>query len=172
MKFRILYVVVPLALVLTATLLTLALLNRTPSTRQTSDLSQASLDDPLLGDYGSGITVLARRAISIPFGIVDSLPLSADGQVIHVSGHGECPAGAETFKLNVQVSQDSTRAPATGRTEGACPGGSSITWSAEAVAPGPIAFAQGSALACGQAVIHFDKEGALTFKWCKPVTLE
>jgi hypothetical protein len=116
--------------------------------------------------------VLARRAISIPFGIADSLELSADGQFINVSGHGECPEGAETFKLNVNVSQDVTSAPAIGRTEGACPGGSTITWSAQAVASGSIAFEQGSALACGRAVIHFDKEGALTFRWCKPVTLE
>ena len=172
MKFRILYVVVPLALALTTMMLLLTLLNRIPSSRQSSDLSQPSSYNSIEENDRSGVTVLARRVISIPFGIVDNLPLSADGQVIQVSGHGECPEGAETYKLNVNVSQDSTSAPATGRTEGACPGGSSITWFAEAVAPGPIAFDQGSALACGNAVIHFDREGALTFRWCKPVILE
>ena len=165
MKSRKLYVMLPLALGLAAVLLVLSSLGNVTWARQSADLSPAE-------SRGHDATILARRLISIPFGIADSLPLAADGKVIQVSGHGECPAGAESFRLKVKVRQDGAPAPATGWTTGACPAGSTINWTAQAVAPGPNTFDSGSAEACGHVVIQTDKKGAVTGQWCKTVTLE
>ena len=172
MKSRFLYILLLVVLVLSAFVLALTFLNGISLSRNTLDFNQPGLDYVYDEDSSTGIKVLARRAISIPFGIDDVLNLSADGKSIDVSGHGECPEGAETYKLNITVNQDSTSAPAKGKTEGNCPSGSSINWSTEALAPGPITFEEGSTFVCGKAVIHFEEEGALTFSWCKEVRLK
>lgn len=121
------------------------------------------------GEYSS---VLARRLISIPFGIAEALTLESNGQVVQVTGHGNCPAGSESFRLRAQVTQQGVPAPGTGFTEGTCPSGGTITWSADVEAPEAFVFEPGPAQVCGKAVIHRPQGGALTFDWCKDVILQ
>lgn len=169
MKSRILYIFLSSSIALAAVVLGMMLLSGIAGRGDV--LSRPSTNETFTED-GGGVTVLARRIISIPFGIDDVLGLSPDGQIVQVSGHGDCVEGAESYKLSMSVTQGSNNAPAKGRTEGACPSGSSIRWSTEAVTPRPHTLAPGNALVCGHAVIHTNKEGAVTFDWCKTVTLE
>jgi hypothetical protein len=116
-------------------------------------------------------SVLALRLISIPFGISESAELLEGGQVVRVTGHGECPEGSETFRLRVQIGQQDIPAPGTGFIEGTCPSGELITWVADVTAPEAFTFEPGPAEVCGKAVIHRSREGAFTFDWCKEVIL-
>lgn len=119
-----------------------------------------------------GVTILARRLTSIPFGIQDDLVLSNNGQVVTVQGHGDCPAGGEYFQLKVTVQQDGLNGLAVGHTEAQCVPGTQVPWQMEVSAPGPKAFAEGEALACGHAVIHTEDGGTIVYDWCKNVALQ
>lgn len=114
-----------------------------------------------------GSSILVSRAISIPFGIDDSLVLSSGGQVVNVAGHGDCQGG-ETFRLKVDVTQDSVKG--VGHLEGVCEAGE-FPWDLDVDTPGSKTFTAGEALACGHVVVHFDREGAIVHDWCKDVTL-
>jgi len=113
--------------------------------------------------------IQARRIISIPFGIDDTLRLSEDGQIVHVTGHAECPPEGETYRIQVTVTQDDTRARARGRTAASC---ADTSWAAAANQQGPNSFTPGPAEVCAKALIHTNEGGAITFRWCKAVTLQ
>ncbi|HSJ59362.1 MAG TPA: hypothetical protein VLC95_19410, partial [Anaerolineae bacterium] len=119
--------------------------------------------DPLL---------VARRVISIPFGIDASVPIVEDGDAVVVSGHGVCPEGAESYRLRVEVDQPSTGTRAMGVTEGDCVGGTSLTWQAMAMTPPPFAFSPGPAQACAMVQLFFSREGTIVHQWCVDVTLQ
>lgn len=127
--------------------------------------------DKRVAEPQNDVTILARRVISIPFGIDDTLGLSEDGQTVAVVGHGDC-VGGETFRLKVTVSQDSLNGLAVGFTEGVCPSDGQVSWSVDVNTPGSKSFSAGVAQACGHVVVFFDHEGAIAHDWCKPVTLE
>lgn len=127
--------------------------------------------DRYVGEPQNDVTILARRVISIPFGIDDSLSLSEDGQTATVTGHGDC-VGGETYNLKITVSQDSLNGLAVGFTDGECASDGQISWSAGVNTPDSNSFSSGEAQACGHVVVYFDKEGAIVHDWCKPVTLE
>jgi hypothetical protein len=120
----------------------------------------------------NGSTILARRLISIPFGIQDNLELSEDGSTVTVQGHGDCPDGGEDFIVRVTLSQDSINGLAVGRTTGECSGGEQVPWQVDVNAPGLEAFTEGDARACGHAVVHMHRQGDIVGDWCKVVTLE
>jgi hypothetical protein len=119
-----------------------------------------------------GTTILARRLISIPFGIQDSLALSDDGQVVTVQGHGDCPAGGQDFQLKVTVSQDSLNGLAVGHTTGQCVSGGRALWEVAVRTPDSKAFTPGDALACGHVIVHTRGGGDVVGDWCKNVTLQ
>lgn len=116
--------------------------------------------------------VVARRVISIPYGIDDTLFLSSGGGEVLVTGHGICPDGGQDFQLKLDVTQQSTSVRAKGRTEGTCAGGEQVQWSALAETLGPDTFSPGPAQACGMVVIFGDRQGAVVFNWCKDVLLQ
>jgi hypothetical protein len=132
-------------------------------------LPQVSMEP---SDQSSPDTVIvARRIISIPFGIADSVVMQNDGQVL-VSGHGICGAGGEWYRIKVDISQEGVSAPAVGHTEALCQGDDPSSWQALASLPGPHSFQQGTGRACALAVIHYEREGAITYQWCKDVMIE
>lgn len=118
-----------------------------------------------------GLSILARRLTSIPFGIQDNLTLFGEGQTVHVQGHGDCPAGGEDFRVKVTISQDSFDGLAVGSTEGQCVSGGRAFWEVDVKAPGPKAFTPGEARACGHAVVHTGGGGDVVGDWCKTVNL-
>lgn len=118
------------------------------------------------GDFNS---ILARRAISIPYGIADEIALQPGGAL--VTGHGVCPEASESHRVRVKVHQEGVPAPAVGFTGGSCPAGEEISWSAAAALPGPHRFEPGTAEVCAQAVILRERTDAITFRWCKSVQL-
>jgi hypothetical protein len=128
-------------------------------------IEQAATDD------SPDTIILARRVISIPFGIADTLSLRNENQVL-VTGTGICGPGGEDFRIQAQVTQDGVSAPAVGNTEGLCLGNAPSSWQATAVLPGRHTFEPGAATACGMAVIHYQREGAITYQWCKAVIIE
>lgn len=125
--------------------------------------------DAAAGQDGSALAV--SRAISIPFGIDDSLQISAGGQIVTVTGHGDCQGG-ETFRVTVKVTQDALDGLAVGHIEGDCATVETGGWSVQVDTPGSKTFTEGPALACGRVVVHFDREGAIVHDWCKEVTLQ
>ena len=68
-------------------------------------------------------SVLARRAISIPFGIASPLTITQDGGQIMATGHGVCWEDGQMFDLHVRVAQSSTHAFAEGHTIDVCADG-------------------------------------------------
>lgn len=116
-------------------------------------------------------TIRALRLISIPFGINSPAGLLPTGDGVITSGHGDCPAGSENYKIRVKVSQEGVPAPAVGSTQGSCSPGERIMWSADALLPGAFAFEPGTAEVCAKAVVQRDQAGAMTFEWCKSVAL-
>ena len=119
-----------------------------------------------------GVTILARRLTSIPFGIDDIVTLSENGKILTVTGWGNCPATGP-FTVKVKVSQDGVDGLAVGRTEGYCVNGTRITWQAETTVPDSKPFTLGSTvLACGHLVLHAeDSQGAMTNDWCSNGTI-
>ncbi|MCB0074953.1 MAG: hypothetical protein KDE20_26025, partial [Caldilineaceae bacterium] len=68
-------------------------------------------------------SVLARRAISIPFGIASPLTITQDGGQIMATGHGVCWEDGQMFDLHVRVAQSTTHAFAEGHTIDICADG-------------------------------------------------
>ena len=120
-------------------------------------------------DQGAS-AVVARRLISIPFGIQDNLEIVYDGGGVVVAGHGECPANGSYFQLKSTVTQNGVRAK--GRTVDACTSGGRTLWTLTAVTPDSHLLEAGPAEACAQAVIHNSAGGTDVYSWCKPVTLQ
>jgi hypothetical protein len=167
MKPRIFYVVLSLFVGVAAITLLIA-----AASFAASAAGPFTMDNrPHAAETQNDVTILARRVISIPFGIDDSLGLSEDGQTVAVAGHGDC-VGGETFWLKVTVSQDSLNGLAVGFMEGVCASDGEVSWSVDVNTPGSKSFSTGDAQACGHVVVYFDHEGAIAHDWCKPVTLE
>lgn len=116
--------------------------------------------------------ILARRIISIPFGIDTNLAIIEAGGGVMVSGHGVCPAQGEYFQLKSTVTQAVTGVRAKGRTEAVCSASGPSLWSLQAVTPDSKRLEAGPAQACAQAVIHTREQGALVYEWCKDVSLQ
>lgn len=117
-------------------------------------------------------TIVARRMISIPFGIESSLNLLGDGQIVQVSGHGNCGETGQSYKLRVEVTQGSTHAQASGRTQADCQPGADFHWSTPAFAIPAFDFQPGPAQACGMVIVYSPHNGASVGKWCKQVELQ
>ena len=111
---------------------------------------------------------LARRRISIPFGIDSPLRLSEDGQSATVTGPAGCPEEG-SYDLRVMLTQHDAKGIAKGETSGACSQDTGA-WQTEARALGSLQLSQGEAQACAVVVVHLAK-GATTKRWCKSVTL-
>lgn len=114
---------------------------------------------------------IARRAISIPFGIAENLTLTDGGHGVEVIGHGECEQDEGSFKVRVKIRQDGVPTPAKGETEEDCTG-EEQPWSAQADVEGKFTFHEGEAEACAHAIVFAPGEGAIVHQWCKEVTLE
>jgi hypothetical protein len=116
--------------------------------------------------------IRAARAISVPFGITDTLSLSEDGRQIVVAGHG---AGAwpGVFKVEATVVQSSTEAVAYGEARGHLSGeGVAIKWQTTADALGEETFTAQSAHVYAKATV-VDPPGRTTiYEWDKEVTLQ
>ncbi len=137
-----------------------------------SSQAAPALADSLAGQNDSVTqqdpTILARRLISIPFGIQDSLGLVGDQEVL-VEGHGNCTADGETYSLRTTVTQGTAKAK--GNIQGVCQGGEGFLWSVSANTNPAKTLQPGDAQACGMAIVHTDHKGAIVKKWCKDVTL-
>jgi len=116
--------------------------------------------------------LVARRLISIPFGIDASLPIVEYGNAVVASGHGTCTEGGSWYRLRVDVVQASTGARAMGSTEGDCLGGSALMWEALAVTPPPFAFEAGPAEVCAMVQVFPDHGSVVVGKWCADVTVQ
>lgn len=167
MKPRIFYVATSMFAVVAAITLLIAAASFAASTAGRSTLD----NNRRVAEPQNDATILARRVISIPFGIDDSLGLSEDGQTATVTGHGDC-VGGETFQLKVTVSQDSLDGLAVGFTEGVCASDGQVSWNVDVNTPGSKSLSAGIAQACGHVVVFFDHQGAIAHDWCKPVTLD
>jgi len=132
--------------------------------------SAAANADQSVKNNGESPSVLARRLISIPYGIDSPLPLSADGHMVQVSGHGECPDGGQSFMVQVTITQNGDQNRAMGVTQDSCAGQTS--WSAVANTPGNQALQPGAAEACGRAFIFGPSGDTLVGDWCKDVILQ
>ncbi len=113
-------------------------------------------------------TIFARRLISVPFGIQDSLVMLNDHQV-EVAGHGSCTADGTAFRLRTTVQQGTAKA--IGYLQGDCNGADPLMWSTVASTNPAKTLQEGEAKACGMVVIYAPGKGAITKQWCKPVTL-
>lgn len=167
MKSRIVFVTISVVASLAAAALLVFLLGQVASAA--SPFAMEYNRDMAAGQDGSALAV--SRAISIPFGIDASLEVSEGGQIVTVTGHGDCQGG-ETFRVTVRVSQDALNGLAVGHTEGDCATVEAEGWSVQVNTPGSKTFSEGPALACGRVVAHFDQEGAIVHDWCKEVTLQ
>lgn len=167
MKARIVFVTISAAASLGAAVLFVFLIGQAASAA--GPFTMGHNRDAAAGGDGSALVV--SRVISIPFGIDESLEISEGGQIVTVTGHGDCQGG-ETFRVTVKVSQDAFDGLAVGHTEGDCTAVESEGWSVPVNTPGSKTFSQGPALACGRVVVHFDHEGAIVHDWCKDVTLQ
>lgn len=115
-------------------------------------------------------TILARRLISIPFGINSPLELAPGGQSVVVTGHGDCTGGS-SYRVQVRVSQSGhPTVVGTGRTESGCPAGQ-FQWEAEATVHGNKSFNEGPASVCALAIVRDDAGNTVTYHWCKDVAL-
>jgi hypothetical protein len=167
MKSRIVFVTISAAASLAAAALLVFLIGQAAPAAGPFGMDHTR--DAAAGGDGSALAV--SRVISIPFGIDASLQVSEGGQIVTVTGHGDCQGG-ETFRVTVKVSQDAFNGLAVGHTEGDCTTVESEGWSVQVNTPGSKTFSEGAALACGRVVVHFDQEGAIVHDWCKEVTLQ
>jgi hypothetical protein len=115
--------------------------------------------------------IVARRLISVPFGIDSPLNMTADGQMIDVTGHGNCEEIGNTYNLRVNVTQESSGAKAKGNMQSTCQPDTQFQWSIAANANTVADFQPGSAQACGMVVIYPERGGAGVYRWCKTVDL-
>lgn len=115
--------------------------------------------------------IRALRAISIPFGITDTLSLSADGSQITVIGHGE-GAWPGVFKIEAIVTQDSTQAVAYGQANGHLSGqGVRVQWQTDADVLGDTAFQPETAHVYATATVIDPPNHTTVYQWDKDVTL-
>jgi hypothetical protein len=113
--------------------------------------------------------IVARRAISIPFGFESSLTLLDAGQHILAKGHGGCEAG-QIATVDVEIIQATSGVTATGQTQSVCTG-ELQQWSATVEATQPDRLVPGPARACGVATTRANGQLTDTFQWCRDVTL-
>lgn len=129
-----------------------------------TESASASVDTPSL-------TVMERRAISIPFGISSPLTITADGGQVFVTGHGVCWDDGQLFDVHVRVAQSSTLAFAEGRSIDVCANGDRQIWDATASAMDQTRFEAGPARACAEAVEFASQGIADEHRWCKDIEL-
>jgi hypothetical protein len=118
-----------------------------------------------------GVTVLARRVISIPFGISDRGYLLGDSSIL-VSGHADCGPGGDWYQIRVNVTQEGTSGQAVGRMEDQCMENGSGSWQVQAAVPPGQSFTAGPARVCAMAVIHYEHQGAVAHQWCRDIMIE
>jgi hypothetical protein len=124
-------------------------------------------------DHTQDVQVIrAARAISVPFGIQDTLSLSSDGHQVIVAGHGagDWPG---LFKVEATVVQSSTQAVAYGEARGHLSGqGVAVTWQTTADIVGSEPLTAQSAHVYAKATV-FDPPGrTIIYEWDKEVTLQ
>ncbi len=119
----------------------------------------------------SDAEIVARRAISIPFGIADTQQLSEDGTRLTVTGHAVCWDEGQMFDLRVRIAQSTTQAFAVGHSIDNCQGGERQMWTAVAEIESEEPFDVGSARACAEATEYATHGIADEHKWCKDVDL-
>ena len=115
-------------------------------------------------------TILARRLISVPFGVT---AVNVVGDQLQVSGWGKCDVGG-TFDVRVNVGQHSSNARALG-TSGAfaCSGDQKVQWTAAARVVSNHTFVTGEDVdACSMAFIYPEEGGVIVNKWCPAVPLQ
>ena len=128
-----------------------------------------TLRSPMVALSPELLQVVAARAISVPFGFETPLILRDAGQTILVNGHGGCEAG-QTVAIQVDITQSTTGAHATGETQTICTGDLQF-WNTTAMAVDPVRFVPGPANACGVATTSSDGVMTDTSEWCRDVTL-
>ena len=137
-----------------------------------SSRAEPALADSLSGQIDSAsqqsTSIIARRLISVPFGIQASLELLNERQVM-VSGHGSCATNGKMYKFRTTVTKGNVKGK--GYRQDLCQGSESFMWSTIASANPAKTFKPGPAEACGMAIIYTPNEGAIVKKWCKEVTL-
>ena len=114
-------------------------------------------------------TILARRLISVPFGVT---AVNVVGDQLEVSGWGKCDLGG-TFNVRVNVGQQSARARALGTSGGfECNGDQKVQWSTTARIVSNHAFVTGEDVdACSLATVFPESGAAIVNKWCPKVEL-
>jgi hypothetical protein len=128
----------------------------------------SSLSSHFDGASQQHTTIIARRLISVPFGIQSSLELVNEKDVM-VAGHGGCSTDGERYKLGTTVTQGNTEAK--GYKQDLCQGDEMFMWSTIANANPSKVFQPGVAEACGMVIVHTHHNGANVKKRCKEVTL-
>ncbi len=116
------------------------------------------------------VVIYARRKISIPFGIT-SATLVDNATNVRVVGHDDdCEELGTTYKVRVQVRQDTTGAFAKSNyVQFDCDEG----WDVLATVQGPTDFEAGEAVeVCAQALVFDPKGGTTVLKWCKELELQ
>jgi len=115
-------------------------------------------------------TILARRLISVPFGVT---AVDLVGDQLHVSGWGECDVGG-TFSVRVNVGQHSSRARALGTAGGfECGGEQHVPWTLTADVVSNHTFNTGEDVkACSMAFIYPESGSVIVSKWCPSVELK
>ena len=115
-------------------------------------------------------TILARRLISVPFGVT---AVNVVGDQLQVSGWGKCDIGG-TFNVRVNVGQHSSNARALGTSSAfACSGDQKVQWTAAARVVSNHTFVTGEDVdACSMAFVYPDEGGVIVNKWCPSVPLQ
>jgi hypothetical protein len=113
-------------------------------------------------------TIIARRLISVPFGIQSSLAL-IDEKDVMVAEHGACSTDGERYKLSTTVTQGNVKAK--GYKQDLCQGNEMFMWATIATTNPSKSFKPGAAEACGMVIVYNRHAGANVKKWCKEVTL-
>lgn len=115
-------------------------------------------------------TILARRLISVPFGVT---AVNLVGDQLEVSGWGKCDVGG-SFSVRVNIGQQSARARALGTSGGfVCSGEQKVQWSATADVVSSHTFVTGEDVdACSMAFVYPESGGVIVNKWCPSVPLQ
>jgi hypothetical protein len=115
-------------------------------------------------------TILARRLISVPFGVN---AVNLVGDQLQVSGWGECDVGG-TFSVRVNVGQHSSKARALGTAGGfECVGEQHVPWTLTADVVSNHTFITGEDVkACSMAFIYPESGSVIVSKWCPSVELK
>ena len=102
--------------------------------------------------------------------------LSSDGFTVGVSGPFGCTLDEGSWRIQVNLTQESTKTEAHGRTQGVCRGEMS-TWAADAEQQegSPtfgLAFSEGTALACGLGETFQGTTVTSNHFWCQYIMLQ